>query len=164
MPVIDVSHDVEALTLTITAEFAAPVERLWQIYADPRQLEKVWGPPTYPATVVEHDLTPGGQVKYFMTSPEGDKYAGYWKITAVEEPRSFTFEDGFADSDFNPNPDMPISMNVYTFTEHGSGTRAVYLATYESVAGLQKVLEMGVVEGASSAINQIDDLVATVAT
>ncbi len=163
MPVIDVSHDVDALTLTITAQFAAPVERIWQIYADPRQLEKVWGPPTYPATVVEHDLTPGGQMKYFLTSPDGDKYAGYWKITAVDEPRSFTFEDGFADSDFNPNPDMPVSMNVYTFTEHDGGTRAVYLATYHSATDLQKVLDMGVVEGASSAINQIDDLVASAA-
>lgn len=164
MPVIDVSHDMDALTLTITAQFAAPVERIWQIYADPRQLEKVWGPPTHPATVVEHDLTAGGQMKYFMTSPDGDKYAGYWKITAVDEPRSFTFEDGFADSDFNPNPDMPVSMNIYTFTEHDSGTRAIYLATYESAAGLQKVLEMGVVEGSRAAINQIDVVVTSSAT
>ena len=56
MPVTDVQHDLDNLTLTITAEFAAPVERIWQVYADPRQLEKVWGPPTYPATVVDHDL------------------------------------------------------------------------------------------------------------
>lgn len=161
MPVTDVSQDVKALTLTITAQFDAPVERIWEIYANPRELEKVWGPPTFPATVVEHDLRPGGQMKYFMTSPDGDKYAGYWKITAVDEPRSFAFEDGFADSDFNPNPDMPVSMNVYTFTEHDGGTRAIYLATYQSAAGLHKVLEMGVVEGASAAINQIDDLVAS---
>jgi uncharacterized protein YndB with AHSA1/START domain len=43
MPVTDVRHDPDNLTLTITAEFAAPVERIWQVYADPRQLEKVWG-------------------------------------------------------------------------------------------------------------------------
>lgn len=161
MPVTDVKHDVDTMTLTITAEFAAPVERIWQIYADPRQLEKVWGPPTHPATVVEHDLTPGGRVKYFMTSPEGEKFAGYWKITAVDQPRSFAFEDGFADSDFNPNPDMPVSSNVYSFTEHDSRTSAIYLATYQSPEGLQRVLDMGVVEGASAAINQIDALVAS---
>lgn len=162
MPVTDVTHDADALTLTITAQFDAPVERVWQVYADPRQLEKVWGPPTYPATVVEHDLTPGGRVTYFMTSPEGEKYGGYWKITSVDEPRSFTFEDGFADSDLNPDPDMPVCTNVYTFTAHDGGTRAVYSATYQSAEGLQKVLEMGVVEGSRSAINQIDDLLVTV--
>lgn len=59
MPVTDVQQDIDTRTLTIVAEFAAPVERIWQVYADPRQLEKVWGPPTYPATVVEHNLTPG---------------------------------------------------------------------------------------------------------
>jgi uncharacterized protein YndB with AHSA1/START domain len=77
MPVTNVSHDADALTLTITAEFAAPRARIWQIYADPRQLEKIWGPPTYPATVVDHEFTPGGRVTYYMTGPEGDKHAGY---------------------------------------------------------------------------------------
>lgn len=161
MPVTNVRHDPENLTLTIAAEFAAPVERIWQIYADPRQLEKVWGPPTHPATVVDHDLTPGSRTTYFMTGPEGEKYAGYWTITAVDEPRSFSFDDGFADADFNPNPDLPESKNVYTFAESDGVTHATYVSTFESADALQQVLDMGVVEGASSAINQIDDLIAS---
>ena len=56
MPVTDVHHDLDALTLTITADFAASPERVWEVYADPRQLERVWGPPGYPATFVDHDL------------------------------------------------------------------------------------------------------------
>ncbi len=160
MPVTDVQQDLENLTLTITADFAAPVERIWQIYADPRQLEKVWGPPTYPATVVDHDLTPGGRVTYFMTSPEGEKFAGYWLVVGAEEPTSLSFDDGFADLDFNPTPGMPVSRNVYTFTARDGGTHATYVSTFESAEGMQQVLDMGVVEGATSAINQIDDLVA----
>lgn len=160
MPVTDVQQDLDNLTLTITADFAAPVERIWQVYADPRQLERVWGPPTYPATVVDHDLTPGGRVTYYMTSPEGEKFAGYWLVATVDEPRSFSFDDGFADLDFNPNPGLPVSTNVYTFTEHDGGTRATYVGRYESAEALQQVLDMGVVQGATSAINQIDDLIA----
>jgi uncharacterized protein YndB with AHSA1/START domain len=161
MPVTDVRQDLDALSLTITADFAAPVERVWQVYADPRQLEKVWGPPTYPATVVDHDLRPGGRITYFMTGPEGDKHAGYWEVTAVDEPAGLTFLDGFADLDFTPNPDLPVSTNVYTFTPHEGGTRAVYVSTFASAEGLQQVLDMGVVEGATEAINQIDGLVAS---
>ena len=161
MPVTDVTHDVDALTLTITAEFAAPVERIWQVYADPRQLEKVWGPPTYPATVVDHDLRPGGRVTYFMTGPEGDKHAGFWDVTAVDEPQSFAFEDGFADLDFTPNAELPVSKCVYTFAEHDGGTRATFVSTYASAEALQQILDMGVVEGASAAIGQIDDLLAS---
>ncbi|OBK27242.1 SRPBCC family protein [Mycobacterium asiaticum] len=160
MPVTDVQHDLENLTLTIIADFAAPVQRVWQVYADPRQLEKVWGPPSHPATVVDHDLRPGGRMTYFMTGPEGEKYAGYWTITAVDEPRSFSFDDGFADEDFNPNPDLPVSTNVYTFAEHDGGTRATFVSTFSSAEALQQVLDMGVIEGATSAINQIDDLLA----
>src|SRR4051812_22258770 len=118
MPVTDVQHDPENLTLTITADFAAPVQRVWQVYADPRQLEKVWGPPSHPATFVDHSLTPGSRVTYFMTGPDGEKYAGYWDITSVDEPTSFAFRDGFADAEPNPNPDLPVSENTYTFAEH----------------------------------------------
>ncbi|WP_433528898.1 SRPBCC family protein [Micromonospora sp. CA-263727] len=158
MPVIEVQQDIDHRTLTIVADFAAPVQRVWQVYADPRQLEKIWGPPTYPATVVDHDLIPGGKVTYFMTGPEGDKHAGYWLVKTVDEPNNFTFEDGFADLDFNPIPDMPSSHNSYTFTAHEGGTRATYVGTYPTAEALQQVLDMGVVEGASAAINQIDTL------
>jgi uncharacterized protein YndB with AHSA1/START domain len=109
--------------------------------------------------VVDHDLRPGGRVTYFMTGPEGEKFAGYWQVTAVDEPASLSFDDGFADLDFNPQPGMPVSHNAYSFAAHGGGTRATYVATYESAEALQKVLDMGVVEGATSAINQIDTLV-----
>ncbi|MFG1785480.1 SRPBCC domain-containing protein [Rhodococcus oryzae] len=161
MPVTNVHQDLDNLTLTITADFAAPVTRIWQVYEDPRQLEKVWGPPTYPATVVDHDLTPGGRTTYFMTGPDGEKFAGYWQITAVDAPTSFSFDDGFADLDFNSNPELPVSKNVFTFSEHEGGTRATYVSTYESAEALQQVLDMGVIEGASSAINQIDELIAS---
>jgi len=161
MPVKDITHDLDTLTLTIVAEFAAPPKRIWEVYADPRQLERVWGPPGYPATFVDHDLTPGGRMNYFMTSPEGEKYYGYWEIVEVDEPRSFTYDDGFAlDETFAKNPDMPVNRTVSTFEEHEGGTRATFVGTYGSPEALRKVLDMGVVEGATAALNQIDDLVA----
>lgn len=160
MPVVDVQKNLDDLSLTIVADFAAPVERVWQIYADPRQLEKVWGPPQYPATFVDHDLRPGGLMNYYMTSPEGEKFCGYWRITEVSEPDSFAFVDGFADEEFNPNTDLPESRNVYSFAAHDGGTRATFVATYSSAEGLQQVLDMGMIEGATSAIGQIDALLA----
>ena len=163
MPVTDVTTDLDTLTLTITAQFAAPVERVWALYADPRQLEKVWGPPTYPATFVDHDLRPGGRMTYYMTSPEGERFGGWWEISEVDEPRSFTFTDGFADADLNPAPDMPVSRNVFAFSAVDGGTRAVFTSTYDSADALQQVLDMGVEEGATSAINQIDGYLAPAA-
>ena len=71
MTVTAVRKDPQALTMTLEAEFDASPERVWQLWADPRQLERWWGPPTYPATVDPHDLAPGGRVEYHMTGPDG---------------------------------------------------------------------------------------------
>ena len=121
MPVIETTHDEENLTLTMVAEFAAPPERVWEVYADPRQLEKVWGPPTYPATVVDHSLVPGGRVTYFMTSPEGEKFCGLWEVSSVDAPRQLAFRDYFADEDFSIDESMPGSGSVFTFSEVDGG-------------------------------------------
>lgn len=157
MPVTDIATDIDSRTLTITAAFAAPVDRVWGLYADPRQLEKVWGPPTYPATFVDHDLNPGGRCTYYMTGPEGERFGGYWQITAVEEPTSFSFDDGFADGNGNPNPDLPVSHNTFSFAAADGGTRATYVSRYESAEAMQQVLDMGMEEGARESINQIDE-------
>ncbi len=161
MPVTDTTKDIEKRTLTITASFAAPVERVWELYADPRQLERVWGPPTHPATFVDHDLRVGSRSTYYMTGPEGEKYAGWWRITAVDEPSSFAFDDGFADEDFQDHPDLPVSHNVYRFEGTDGGTRATFTTTYDSAEAMQAVLDMGMEEGATQAINQIDDFLAS---
>lgn len=160
MPVTDITKDIDSRTITITAHFAAPVERVWALYADPRQLEKVWGPPSHPATFVEHALEPGGRMSYYMTGPEGERFGGWWEVTAVDEPRSFSFRDGFADADLNPVPDMPVSENVYAFEAADGGTRAVFTSTYATAEALQQVVDMGVEEGATGAINQIDAFLA----
>ncbi|MCG7310547.1 SRPBCC domain-containing protein [Brachybacterium sp. ACRRE] len=161
MPVTDITTDLDALTITITAQFDAPVERIWQIYADPRQLERIWGPPAYPATFVDHDLTPGGRMNYYMTSPEGEKLGGFWEILEVDEPRFFRYRDGFADAEngFAVNTDLPVAENTATFEAADGGTRAVYVSIHPTREGLQQVIDMGVEEGSRESIDQIDALV-----
>lgn len=160
MPVIDISADHDALELTITAEFAAPIERVWALYADPRQLERVWGPPDHPATFVDHELVVGARCTYFMTGPGGERYHGWWRVTAVDEPNGFAFDDGFADEDFRENPDLPVSHNVCRFVAGDGVTRATYVSRYASPEALQQVLDMGIVEGATAAMGQIDAFLA----
>ena len=162
MPVISVDKDTEALEMTVVAEFDAPVERVWQLYADPRQLERWWGPPSHPATVVDHDLTPGGWVRYFMTSPEGDKYHGWWQVESVDAPRGFEVTDGFADDSGEPNPDMPTTKMRVDLTERdGGGTRVVILSTFPSAEALQMQLDMGMEQGMREAMSQMDDVLAS---
>jgi uncharacterized protein YndB with AHSA1/START domain len=158
MSVTSVDKDLDNLTLTLVADFDAPVERVWQLWADPRQLERWWGPPTHPATVAEHDLTPGGTVTYFMTGPEGDKYHGWWRVTAVDPPRSLEFIDGFADQDGRPVDDMPTSTVRMRLTERDGGTRMELRSVFDSREEMDRLMDMGAAEGLRQAVGQMDAL------
>jgi uncharacterized protein YndB with AHSA1/START domain len=159
MTVTNVHKDTEAMTMSITAEFDAPIEPVWQMWENPRQLERWWGPPTYPATVVSHDLTPGGKVDYYMTGPEGDQPRGWWRVIEVDAPRRLRFEDGFADEEGNPNPDMPTTFIEVTLDEQADGgTRMTIESTFPSVEAMEQMVAMGMEEGITLAVGQIDDL------
>jgi uncharacterized protein YndB with AHSA1/START domain len=160
MTVKDVQKDPVNLTMVVTAEFDAPVERVWQLWADPRQLERWWGPPTHPATVVDHDLAPGGTVSYFMTGPEGDKYGGWWRIVAVDAPHSLELEDGFADDTGAPNPDMPSTIMRVVLSEEGGVTQVVITSTFPSADAMEQLIKMGMEEGLRASMAQMDEILA----
>jgi uncharacterized protein YndB with AHSA1/START domain len=160
MTVTSVDKDLESLTITLIADFDAPIERVWQLWADPRMLERWWGPPTYPATVEKHELTPDGEVAYFMTSPEGEKYRGWWRVTSVGAPTSLEFIDGFANADGTPNNDLPITTVSVQLSERDGGTRMELRSAYDSQEHMQQVIDMGVMEGLREAAGQMDALLA----
>jgi uncharacterized protein YndB with AHSA1/START domain len=161
MAVTDVRRDAESLTLTIVADYAHPPARVWQLWADPRQLERWWGPPTHPATVVEHDLAPGGSVSYYMTGPDGTRYGGFWRIVASEPPRSLEFQDGFADASGAPADGMPMTRALVTLEPDGrGGTRMVIESRFASNEDMERLVEMGMVEGMQQALGQTDAILA----
>ncbi|MDT0156002.1 SRPBCC family protein [Microbacterium sp. ARD32] len=156
MPVIDINADTENLTMTVTAEFAAPIERVWQAYSDPRQLERFWGPPSWPARFHTWDHTVGGRADYSMTGPRGETSRAYWEFLEIEEPHRFSVLDGFSDENGQPNADMPAMRMDFTFESTESGTRMVTSSTFDSLEALQTVIDMGVIEGTRMAMSQID--------
>ena len=158
MTVTEVRLDVDNSTITVVSEFPASPDRIWELWADPRQLEKWWGPPTYPATVVEHDLAPGGVVHYFMTGPEGDKHHGGWRVVNVDAPRRIVLEDYFADDDGSPAAEMPVSTMTVSIEATAAGSRMTIEGRYESTEAMQQVLDMGMEEGIRLAVGQIDPL------
>ena len=167
MTVTAVRKDPDSLTLTLDAEFDAPPERVWQLWADPRQLERWWGPPAYPATFTSLDLRAGGRASYYMTGPDGAVTPlGYWEIVAAEPPRRLEMIDGFANADGTPNQEMPGpgGMNV-TIEPIGNGrTRMTIESTYPDTTTMEQLLAMGQEEGLTEAVGQIDAILAEDAT
>lgn len=158
MSVTSIDTDLDHLSLTLVADFEAPPERVWQLWADPRLLERWWGPPTYPATVEEHDLTPGGAVSYYMTGPEGDRQRGWWRIASVNPPKSLEFADGFANPDGTANDEMPVMTMHVQLTDRGQGTRMEVRTTFDSREQMEQILSMGMAEGIREAAGQMDAL------
>lgn len=164
MPITSVTRDPATLTMTVVADFPVPVRRLWDAYADPRQLEKFWGPPEWPATFTRHDMAPGGRSNYFMTGPDGERSHGYWEFLAVDAPRSFEVRDGFALPDGSPNTEMPSMRMVYSFEPTATGSRVTTVTYFPSLAALEQLIEMGMEDGMRSAMGQMDAVVADLAS
>jgi uncharacterized protein YndB with AHSA1/START domain len=159
MPVTSVVKDAEARTLTITARFAAPIGRVWQVWSDPRQLERWWGPPLFPATVLEHDLAPGGTVTYVMTGPDGNRYGGRWHMRTVDPPHRLEFEAVFADPDGHRLPDSPTAMIRVALSELADGaTQMVITTSWPSDEAMRLTLAMGTEAGMTAGVGQIDEL------
>jgi uncharacterized protein YndB with AHSA1/START domain len=159
--VTNVQKDLDALKLTITTQFDATPERVWELWSDPRQLERWWGPPTYPATMDSHDLRPGGRVEYHMTGPTGDEPRGIWEVDQVEPARLIVFRDLFADENWNPNLELPAMTCAVTFEPLGEGRTQMSIEnSFQTREAMDKVLAMGVEEGMTDALGQIDSILA----
>lgn len=163
MPLTSVIKDADALTMTVVAEFPVSVQRLWDAYADPRQLEKFWGPVEWPATFVRHDFTPGGRSDYYMTGPDGERAGGSWHYLSVDPGKTFVVEDGFAHDDGAIDDGMPNMRMTFTFDTIEGGSRVTNVTTFNSVDDMEQLIGMGMVEGMKSAMSQMDGVITDLA-
>jgi uncharacterized protein YndB with AHSA1/START domain len=160
MTITSVDTDYDSLTITLIADFDSPIDQVWELWSDPRKLERWWGPPGYPATVETHALTPGGEVTYFMTGPEGGQARGVWRVTAVDPPTSLRFTEACADFDGPPLEDAPVSAISVRLLEHEGGTRMEMRMTFESREDMERIVDRGTVEGLKQGFSQMDGLLA----
>jgi uncharacterized protein YndB with AHSA1/START domain len=159
MPVADVNRDLDALTMTITAELDAAADRAWELWSDPRQLERWWGPPSHPSTFVDYDLSAGGRITYFMTGPEGERVHGRWRVEEVEPPKRLRLADDDTDDEGKPNDGGPAEMTV-TIAEVGGATTMSIESRFPDREAMERMIEMGMEQGMTETLGQIDGLLA----
>ncbi len=157
MSVTSVEKDLEALTMTVTADLDATVERAWQLWADPRQFERWWGPPGYPTTVVDHDLRAGGRITFFMAGAEGERHDSTWEVIATDPPRHLEVRDAEVDDDGRPTDGNAMTDMIITIAERAGGGAVMAIRThFDSRTGMEHVLAMGIEEGMRMVFSQID--------
>jgi uncharacterized protein YndB with AHSA1/START domain len=160
MTITSVHTDYDSLTITLIAQFGHPIDRVWELWSDPRKLEQWWGPPGYPATVEKHTLAPDGEVTYSMTGPEGEQHRGMWRITSVDPPTSLQFTDAFADSVGVPLEDAPVSEISVQLLEHEGGTRMELRIAFETREDMERIVEMGTIEALKHGVGHMESLLA----
>jgi uncharacterized protein YndB with AHSA1/START domain len=156
MPVISSTKNLEALSFTLIAEFDADIQRVWQIWEDPRQLERWWGPPTWPATFEEFDFRSDGKASYYMSGPEGEKARGWWRFTTIDGPKRLAFDDGFADDNGQPVDALGTTHATVNLEGIGDRTRMTIVSSFESEEQMEQMVQMGMEEGMREAVGQID--------
>ncbi|MGA7207275.1 MAG: SRPBCC domain-containing protein [Specibacter sp.] len=160
MTVINSTKTPEDLQLAITAEFDAGVDRVWQVWEDPRQLERWWGPPTWPATIEDYNFQPGGKAAYYMTGPDGTKARGWWQFTAISAPTGLELNDGFADDNGDPVAEIGVAKMSVSLEDLGGRTLMTVTTAFADEEQMAKMLGMGMEEGMREAMGQIDSILA----
>lgn len=146
-------------TIQVVADFDATAQRLWQLFEDPRQLEQWWGPPMWPATFSRFEFQPEGSARYHMTGPDGTASHGWWQFHSTSFP-VVEFTDGFSDSEGVPDPALPTNRTRVEISDVDGRGQIRFTSVYESEEDLNRVLEMGMQEGMTLALGQIDAVLA----
>ena len=163
MPVVHVEKSQEQKKLVLTSEWSASIANVWQLWANPRLLERWWGPPGFPTTFGDYELTTGGTITYLMVSPDGaDRFNGRWKIVEVDAPSRLVVADADLDADGVPADGNGLTHIEVDIEPAGDKTRMTVTARFDSIAGMEQELAMNFEEGMMACMSQIDALLAEV--
>lgn len=146
-----------AKTITVTKEFHAPRAVVWDAYTRPEMLDKWWAPKPWRARTKSMDFRVGGRWLYAMVGPEGEEHWSNCNYLEIKAPESFTGLDGFTDAEGTLLPDMPRMKWNVSFTDKGKTTLVNVLITFDDLAQLEKIIEMGFKEGFTMALGNLDE-------
>jgi len=139
MSVTSVGKDPESLTVTVTTDVDATVERAWQLWADPRQFEQWWGPSGYQSTVVDRDLRAGGRITFFMAGAEGERRHSTWEVIAADPPRHLELRDTDIDGNGRPNDGNGMTDLMISIGDREGGGAVMAIRThFDSQEGMEE--------------------------
>lgn len=156
----DFLADKENNTLTIRREFAASRQLVWDCYTKEELLVQWFAPKPY--TVVSKGLqfTNGGTWHYAMVSPEGEKHWGWAEYNNIQPIDSYESKDAFCDEEGNINTEFPQANWKVTFTDIGKNTLVQTVIMYPTLADLEMIISMGMVEGMTMTLDELDSILA----
>ena len=163
----DFTVDKTAKTVFITREFDADLSLVWDAFTKAEMLDQWWAPKPWASKTKAMNFEVGGRRFYAMVGPDGQENWALQKYTSISPKTNFKMFNAFADKD--ENPQLPGSDWDYTFSEQngspdepvGRGRTKVRITIYnESLARLEKMIEMGFTEGFKMSMTNLENLLA----
>ena len=155
----DFTVDKAAQTVYINREFDAPQSLVWDAFTKPEIIDQWWAPKPYASKTKFMNFEVGGRRFYAMVSPDGQERWALQRYTSISPKTNFKMYNTFADQD--ENPELPGSECDFKFSEH-NGTTIVSVTIYnESLARMERMIEMGFKEGYALQMKNLEELLAT---
>lgn len=154
----DFTVDKATKTAVITREFDADLSLVWDAFTKPEYLDQWVAPKPFTSKTKFMDFKVGGRRFYAMVSPEGHEHWSIQEYTSISPKTNFKLFNAFADKD--QNPQLPGSHWDYSFSEQNAITTVKISIYNESLERMEKMIQMGFVEGFKAAIVNLEHLLA----
>jgi uncharacterized protein YndB with AHSA1/START domain len=152
----DFTVDKATKTAIITREFAADLSLVWDAYTKQEIIDQWWAPKPYLSKTKFMNFEVGGRRFYAMVSPEGQEHWSIQKYTSISPKTNFKMMNNFADKD--ENPVIPGSEWDFNFSEENGKTKVIIKIYNESLERMEKMIEMGFVEGSKMQLKNLEEL------
>ena len=149
--------DKKAQTVSITVEFDAQRDLVWDAYTKAELLDQWWAPKPLTSWTKVMDFKEGGRRFYAMVMPDGQERWSVQKYTSITPKTNFKFFNAFADE--NDNLQLPGSDWDFNFSE-SDGKTTVNISIYnESLERMERVMaDDGFRLGTEGQINNLREL------
>ncbi len=157
---IDFTKDLENKKLFIKRSFNAPLDLVWSAWTESEKLSQWWAPKPYQMIIEEMDFSEGGHIFYYMLGPNAEKYYSWVSYLKIHKHQNFTLKDAFCDENGTINSNQPQTHWSNEFSEKNDVTEVCVEISFDSVADIQTIIDMGFTEGFASALQNLDDYIA----
>jgi uncharacterized protein YndB with AHSA1/START domain len=155
----DFTVDKAKKTVFVNREFDADLSLVWDAFTKPEILDQWWAPKPWASKTKVLNFEVGGRRFYAMVSPEGQERWSVQKYTSINPKTNFKFLNAFADKD--ENPELPGSDWDFNFSEQDGKTKVSISIYNDSLARMEKMIEMGFTEGFKATLNGLENLLTT---
>ena len=158
---MDFTVDKANNVIHVKREFAAELPLVWDAFTKSELLDQWWAPKPWTVRTKTMDFREGGHWVYAMVSPEGEEHWSKVTYETIQPQKGYTSRAEFTDADGIINKSMPQGTWENSFKDQGDVTLVTFQITFDDLAQLETILQMGMKGGLTLCLENLDELLST---